>query len=160
MPDSCLDCGKRADCVFCDLSPEALSAFDGIKSVEILPKGSVLFQEGQPARGIYLVCQGRVRLSVSSENHHRIVLRVAGTGEALGLSASLAGTNYEITAEAVENVAVAHIRRKELLHFLRQHCDVCMQVVNQLSDDLHVAYSRVRRVGLGRGHRTSSLQVH
>ena len=36
MPDSCLDCGRRADCVFCDLTPEALVAFDGIKTFEVL----------------------------------------------------------------------------------------------------------------------------
>ena len=160
MPDTCLDCGRRADCVFCDLAPEVLVAFDGIKSAQTFPKGSILFKEGQPARGIFLVCKGRIRLSVSSENGHRMVLRIAGTGEALGLSAALAAKHYEVTAEAVENASVAYIRRKELLHFLRQHCEVCLHVVNQLSEDLHVAYDRVRAVGLGRSRRPHSTTVH
>ena len=160
MPDSCLDCGRRTDCVFCDLAPEALAAFDGIKTVQTFPKGTVLFREGHSARGIFLVCQGRVRLSVSSESGQRIVLRTAGAGEVLGLSAALAATNHEVTADVTENATVALIRRKELLHFLRQHCDVCMQVVNQLSEDLHVAYDRVRAVGLGRPRRSHSMQIH
>ena len=160
MPDSCLDCGRRTDCVFCALAPEALAAFDGIKSSQTYPKGSVLFREGHPARGIFLVCKGRIRLSVCSENGHRMVLRTVGAGEALGLSAALASTNYEVTAEAMESASIAYIRRKELLHFLRQHCDVCMQVVNQLSENLHVAYDRVRTVGLGRTRRSHSLQIH
>ncbi len=160
MPDSCLDCGRRTDCVFCDLAPEALAAFDGIKTAQTFPKGTILFREGHPARGIFLVCEGRVRLSVNSESGHRIVLRTAVAGEVLGLSAALAATSYEVTAEVMENCTVAQIRRKELLHFLRQHCDVCMQVVNQLSEDLHVAYDRVRMVGLGRARRSHSLQIH
>jgi CRP/FNR family cyclic AMP-dependent transcriptional regulator len=161
MPDSCLDCGRRTDCVFCDLAPDSLAAFDGIKSAQVFPKGSILFREGHPARGIFLVCQGRVRLSVSSEaGDHRIVLRTATVGEVLGLSAALASTNYDVTAEALENVSVAYIRRKELMHFLRQHGEVCMQVVNQLSEDLHLAYDRVRTVGLGRARRTHSVQIH
>jgi CRP/FNR family transcriptional regulator, cyclic AMP receptor protein len=160
MPDSCLDCGRRTDCVFCDLAPEALAAFDGIKTAQTFPKGTILFREGHPARGIFLVCQGRVRLSVSSESGQRIVLRTASAGEVLGLSAALAATNYEVTAEVTENATVAQIRRKELLHFLRQHCDVCMQVVNQLSEDLHIAYDRVRAVGLGRPRRSHSTQIH
>ena len=160
MSDSCLDCGRRADCLFCDLSPEALTAFDGIKSARIFPKGSILFQEGHPARGIFLICQGRIRLSVNSDTGRRMVLRVAGAGEALGLSATLAATQYEVTAEATEDVTLGYVRRKELLHFLRQHCDVCMQVVNQLSEDLHLAYGRVRRVGLGRTRHSSSVQIH
>lgn len=159
MPDSCLDCGRRADCVLGDLAPEALAAFDGITSAQTLPKGSTLFREGQLARGIFMVCQGRIRLSVNAEGGHRMVFRVAGIGEALGLSATLAGTKYEFTAETMESVVVTYIRRKELQHFLRQHCDVCMQVVNQLSEDLHVAYGRVRRIGLGRSRHTS-VQVH
>ena len=160
MPDSCLDCGRRTDCVFCDLAPEALAAFDGIKTVQTFPKGTILFREGHPARGIFLVCQGHVRLSVNSDSGQRIVLRTAGTGEVLGLSAALSATTYEVTAEVMENATVAHIRRKELLQFLRQHCDVCMQVVNQLSEDLHVAYDRVRMVGLSRARRCHSTQVH
>jgi CRP/FNR family transcriptional regulator, cyclic AMP receptor protein len=160
MPESCLDCGRRTDCVFCDLAPEALAAFDGIKSAQTFPKGSILFREGRPARGIFLVCKGRVRLSVSSESGARMVLRTAGAGELLGLSAALAATNYEVTAEVMEIATIACIRRKDLLHFLRQHCEVCMQVVNQLSEDLHVAYDCVRTVGLGRTRRSHSMQVH
>lgn len=160
MPDSCLDCGRRSDCVFCDLAPETLATFDGIKNAQLFPKGSILFREGQAARGVFLICQGRIRLSVSSENGQRMVFRVAGVGEALGLSAALAARKYEVTAEAIDNVRVAFIRRKELLHFLRQHRDVCLQVVNQLSEDLHVAYDRVRAVGLGHGRRPNSTQIH
>lgn len=160
MPDSCLDCDRRTDCVFCDLGPEALAAFDGIKSAQTFTKGSILFREGQLARGIFLVCQGRVRLSVNSGAGQRIVLRVACAGEVLGLSAALSAAHYEVTAEVLENATISYLRRKELLHFLRQHCDLCMQMVNQLSEDLHVAYDRVRSVGLGRPRRSHGLQIH
>lgn len=160
MPDSCLDCDRRTDCVFCDLAPEALAAFDGIKTAQSFPKGSVLFREGQPARGIFLVCQGRVRLSVNSGSGQRIVLRTASAGEVLGLSAALSAENHEVTAEVMENATIAYLRRKELLRFLRQHCDVCMQMVNQLSEDLHVAYDRVRSVGLGHPRRSHSVHIH
>ena len=160
MPDSCLDCDRRTDCVFCDLVPEALAAFDGVKTAQAFPKGSILFREGQPARGIFLVCQGRVRLSVNSVSGERIVLRTACAGEVLGLSAALSAANYEVSAEVLENATIAWLRRRDLLHFLRQHCDVCMQMVNQLSEDLHVAYDRVRSVGLGRPRHSHSLQIH
>ncbi len=150
MSQSCLDCGQRSDRVFCDLAPDALQEFDGIKTLETHPRGTVLFREDQPARGIFLLCSGRVRLSVCSESGRRMTLRVATGGEILGLSAALAGGSYQVTAEAVEPVQIAQVRRKDMLHFLHGHRDVCMQVVNQLSEDLHVAYDRVRTVGLVR----------
>jgi CRP/FNR family transcriptional regulator len=146
--------------VFCDLEPDVLAAFDGIKSTQTCPKGTVLFREGQAAKGIFLLCEGRVRLSICSESGHRMTIRVASPGEVLGLSAALSGSRYEITAEALDSVQVAAVRRKDLLHFLQEHREVCLQVVNLLSEDLHVAYDRVRAVGLGRTRRPRALAVH
>jgi CRP/FNR family cyclic AMP-dependent transcriptional regulator len=160
MSHSCLDCVQRSDRVFCDLEPDALEAFDGIKSIQTCTKGTVLFREGQTARGVFLLCEGRVRLSICSESGRRMTVRVAGPGEVLGLSAAVSGGCYEVTAETLDSVQVAAVRRKDLLHFLRQHRDVCLQVVNLLSEDLHVAYDRVRAVGLGRARRPRSTAVH
>jgi len=155
MSQTCLDCVERSDRVFCDLEPAALGEFDQIKSLETYPRGTVLFREGQIARGIYLLCRGRVRLSVCSEDGRRLILRTATAGEVLGLSATLAGGLYEVTAEVMEPVQVAEIRRKDLLQFLHEHSDVCLQVVNLLSEDLHEAYDLVRAVGL-----RNTRQVH
>ena len=160
MSHSCFDCVRRPDRVFCDLEPEALEAFDGIKSSETCQKGTVLFREGQMARGVFLLCEGRVRLSICSESGNRMTVRVAGPGEVLGLSAALAGGRYEVTAEALDGVQVAAIRRKDLLHFLHEHREVCLQVVNLLSEDLHVAYDRVRAVGLGRTRHSRITPAH
>jgi CRP/FNR family transcriptional regulator len=160
MSHSCLDCVQRSDGVFCDLEPDALAAFDGIKSTETRPKGTVLFREGQTARGVFLLCEGRVRLSLCSESGRRMTVRVAGAGEVLGLSAAVSGGCHEVTAETLEGVQVAAVRRKDLLRFLHEHPDVCLQVVNLLSEDLHVAYARVRAVGLGRTRRARATRMH
>lgn len=160
MSHSCLDCVQRSDRVFCDLEPEALEAFEGIKSTQTCQKGTVLFREGQTARGVFLLCEGRVRLSICSESGNRMTVRVAGPGEVLGLSAALSGGGYEVTAEALDGVQVAAVRRKDLLHFLHEHREVCLQVVNLLSEDLHVAYDRVRAVGLGRTRHSRTTPVH
>ncbi len=160
MSQSCLDCAQRSDRIFCDLEPEALEEFDGIKSLQAYPRGTVLFREGQPARGVFLLCEGRVRLSVCSESGRRMSLRTATAGEVLGLSAALSGGFYEVTAEVLDQVQVAEVRRKDLLHFLHQHCDVCLQVVNLLSEDLHEAYDRVRAVGLVRTRHPHNHGLH
>ena len=45
---------------------------------------------------------------------------------------------------------MAIVKRKDLLEFLHDYREACLQVVHLLSEDLHVAYDRVRSVGLGR----------
>jgi CRP/FNR family transcriptional regulator len=139
--------------MFCDLPAEALRSFDSIKLVQQFPRGETLFQEGRLPRGIFVLCEGRVKLSICSESGKRLMLRVAGPGEVLGLSATMSGKPYEITAEVLDNAQIAFVKRKELLKFLRDHTDACMQVVHLLSQDLHVAFDRVRTVGLTRTRR-------
>jgi CRP/FNR family transcriptional regulator, cyclic AMP receptor protein len=158
--DSCFECVLRPDRLFCDLPADALEAFDQIKSLAQYPRGTTLFREGHTAQGIFVICEGRVRLSVCSDSGKRISFRVAGPGEVLGLSAAVSGGLYEVTGETVESTRVAMVKRKDLLRFLRQHREACLQVVNLLSQDLHTAYDRVRAIGLGRTRRTRSAHVH
>lgn len=160
MSQGNLDCAQRPDRVFCDLTPDALGELDAIKSFQTFPRGTVLFREGQPARGVFLLSEGRVRLTVCSESGRRMTLRTVAPGEILGLSAALAGGFYEVTAEVIDEAEASEIRRKDLLHFLHEHCDVCLQVVNLLSEDLHDAYDRVRAVGLTRARHPHSHNLH
>jgi hypothetical protein len=53
----------------------------------------------------------------------------------------------------LDDAQVAFIRRKDLLRFLRDHREACLQVVHLLSQDLHVAYDRVRSIGLSHPRR-------
>jgi CRP/FNR family transcriptional regulator, cyclic AMP receptor protein len=150
---SCFNCELRPDRVFCDLPADALLAFDRIKSICTVSRGEVLFHEGRPPRGIFLLCEGRAKLSVCSEHGKRLMLRIAGPGEVLGLSATMSGKPYELTAEVMDNAQVVFIKRKDLLKFLRDHREACLQVVHLLSQDLHTAFDRVRTVGLTRTRR-------
>lgn len=150
---SCFNCDFRPDRLFCDMPIDALHAFDTIKMATTEPRGTVLFSEGRPSKGIYILCEGRAKLTICSETGKRLMLRIAGPGEVLGLGATMAGTPYEVSAELLDSSQVVHIKRKELLKFLRDHRDVCMMVVNMLSQDLHGAYERVRSIGLSRSRR-------
>ena len=150
---SCFNCDFRPDRLFCDMPAEALQAFDAIKTIQVQPKSTLLFAEGRPSKGIYVLCDGRAKLSICSENGKRLMLRIAGAGEVLGLGATMASTPYEVTAELLEASQVVYIKRKDLLKFLREHREACMMVVQMLSQDLHAAYERVRSIGLTRSRR-------
>ncbi|HTV65645.1 MAG TPA: cyclic nucleotide-binding domain-containing protein [Bryocella sp.] len=153
IQSSCLACDFRPDRFLCDMPAEALKAFDEIKLLAAYPRGAVLFAEGRPVRGIYVLCDGRAKLSICADNGKRLTLRIANPGEVLGLGATLSNTPYEVTAELLDNSRVVFARRKELLKFLRENSAVCLQVVRMLSQDLHGAYERVRSVALVRARR-------
>lgn len=144
--ESCLNCTLRPDRPFCDLPSGVLEALDAVKSTRSYPRNTVLFRQGQPARGAFVLCEGRAKLTVCSESGKSLTLRIADPGDVLGLSASLSEASYEVTAELLEDAQVVFVRRKDLLRFLREHRDACLHVVTLLSQDLHVAYDRVRSV--------------
>jgi CRP/FNR family transcriptional regulator, cyclic AMP receptor protein len=154
---SCLTCEFRPDRIFCDMPVDSLRAFDAIKSLGTYSRNTILFAEGRPVRGIYLLCDGRAKLSICSDSGKRLTLRVAGPGEILGLGAALSNTPYEITAELLDTSQLVFIRRKELMKFLREHPDVCLHVVRMLSQDLHGAYERVRSIGMVRSRRPRTI---
>jgi CRP/FNR family cyclic AMP-dependent transcriptional regulator len=155
----CYQCDSRPDRAFCDMPDEALHAFDAMKSIAPYPKGSILFAEGRAPRGVYVLCNGRAKLTVCSETGKRLLVRVAGPGDVLGLGAAISGTNHELNAELLDTARVAFVRRKDLLIFLRQNPEVCMQIVRTLSKDLHGAYERVRNVGMARTRRPRVLRA-
>lgn len=153
IQSSCLTCDFRPDRLFCDMPAESLRTFDEIKSLTAYPRSMVLFAEGRPVRGIYILCDGRAKLSICSDTGKRLTLRIAGPGEVLGLGAALSNTPYEVTAELLDHSQVVFVRRKDLLKFLREHREACLQIVRMLSQDLHGAYERVRTIGMIRTRR-------
>jgi CRP/FNR family cyclic AMP-dependent transcriptional regulator len=146
--ESCLGCKLREDYLFCNLSPVALRTLDSIKSIAAYPAGAVLFLEGQPARGIFVLCNGRAKLSTSSADGKTIILRIAEAGEVLGLSATVSGKPYEVTAETLEPSQANFVNRSDFLNFLRGHGDAALRIAEELSNNYHAAYSEVRALGL------------
>ena len=146
--ESCLTCKLRADRIFCDLPASALHAFEGIKYATAYPQGAVLFVEGQMPRGIFVLCKGSVKLSINSPNGRTMIVKLAEPGEVLGLSATISGKPYEVTAETIDPCQVNFVKRDDFLRFLKDDVEACFKVAEQLSEKYHNACQEVRTLGL------------
>ena len=146
--ESCLTCKTRTERLFCDLPAPALQAFESIKYATAYPKGAVLFVEGQAPRGIFVLCKGRVKLSICATDGKTLIVKIAEPGEVLGLSASVSGKPYELTAETIDPCQVNFVKRDDFLRFLREHSDACFKVAEQLSEKYNTACHEVRSLGL------------
>ena len=146
--ESCLTCKLRTDRVFCDLPPAALQNFENIKFATAYPQGAVLFVEGQLPRGIFVICKGSVKLSINSPNGRTMIVKLAEAGEVLGMSATISGKPYEVTAETIDPCQVNFVKREDFLKFLRDDVDACFKVAEQLGEKYHNACKEVRSLGL------------
>jgi CRP/FNR family transcriptional regulator, cyclic AMP receptor protein len=146
--ENCLGCKMRAEHSFCDLAPAALQYFEAIKYSTTYPKGAVLFVEGQEPRGIFVLCKGRVKLSICGRDGKTLIMKIAEPGEVLGLSSTIGGKPYELTAETADPCQVNFVRRDDFLRLLKEHSDVCLQVAVELSDKYNTACREIRSLGL------------
>ena|SRR5688572_6244502 len=99
-------------------------------------RGKVLFAEGEPARGIYILRTGRAAVSISSSEGRIVILRMAHEGDVLGLNAVLCNSTYEATVRTFEPSRVNFISRTELLELVENSNDGAVAVIKLLSREL------------------------
>ncbi len=146
--ESCLTCKLRADRIFCNLQATVLQNFEDIKYATAYPPGAVLFVEGQVPRGVFVLCKGSVKLSISSPSGRTMIVKLAEPGEVLGLSATISGKPYEVTAETIDPCQVNFVKRADFLRFLKDDVEACFKVAEQLAEKYHNACKEVRSLGL------------
>jgi CRP/FNR family cyclic AMP-dependent transcriptional regulator len=146
--DSCLNCPVHSQRLFCDLSPAALANLDQISASATYPRGAVLFVEGQAPRGVFILCNGRVKLTATAADGKSVIVRVADAGEIVGLPGTISGKPYELTAEALEPIQANFIARKDFLEFLKQRGEAALKVAEMLSEIYHEMTQEVRYLGL------------
>jgi len=145
--EGCITCKLRADRIFCDLPDTALQTLESIKFATAYLPRAVLFVEGQLPRGIFVLCKGNVKLSINAPNGRTIVVKLAEPGEVLGLSATICGKPYEVTAETIDPCQVNFVQRDDLLRFLKEHVEACFKVAEQMGEKYHNACKEVRSLG-------------
>ncbi len=160
--ESCESWKRRASGFFCQFSPAALKEFNELKSSVTYPAGAVLFLEKQDPRGVFVVCGGEVKLSISSGAGKTLILRIAKPGEILGLMATMSGSSYEVTAETLHPCQVAFVHRDDFLRFAAKHLEVYRAVVKQLSTLYSGACEQLRTVALSTtaGEKLARLLLH
>jgi len=146
--ESCFNCPHREERLFCNLSAPALKQLETITAAATYPKGATLFVEGQKPRGVFILCNGRVKLSTSSADGKTLILRVPEKGEILGLAASVSGQPYQASAEVLEPAQANFIARNDFLEFLKTYGEAALRVAQQLSENYHLAINEMRTIGL------------
>ena len=106
-------------------------------------RGRVLFTEGEPARGIYILRSGRATVSISSPQGRVVMLRLAQAGDVLGLNSTLRNSPCDATVKTVEPCRTDFISRVELIALMQSQAGV-EAVLNALSRELSELTDRAK----------------
>jgi CRP/FNR family transcriptional regulator, cyclic AMP receptor protein len=102
----------------------------------IYPRGTVLFREGQVLQGVYLLRTGSIKLTISSRRGKVLALRIARSGELLGVSSLLRGTPQDAAAETLEDCRADFIPRADFLRLQQTNQEVAEFVLNAVLHDV------------------------
>ncbi len=146
--DSCLKCTWRRKGFFCDLAPAPLKALDAVTFTNIYPEKAVLFSDGQTPRGVFVLCRGTAKLSISATDGKTLITRIVAPGEVLGLSGAISGHPYKTEAETLEPSQVNFISRVELLRLIETHHQAALNAVRTLALECEADADHIRALEL------------
>jgi CRP/FNR family transcriptional regulator len=157
--ENCVDCGARQKTLFCRMSADTMRELNMIRQTALYPAGAVLFVEGETPRGLFVLCSGEAKLTAGSRQGESIILRLAESGELIGLSSLIAGSAYAATAETITPAQVAFVPARKFQRFLRTHPDVALRVAEHLSMELHKSWEQARLLALAPSTRSKLAQL-
>ena len=109
-------------------------------------RGVVLFAEGEPARGAYILRSGRATVSISSSEGRVVMLRLAQAGDVLGLNSVLRNGSYDTTVKALAPCRTDFISREQLLELMEQNGQGARAMLKILSRELNELTDRAKLV--------------
>jgi CRP-like cAMP-binding protein len=108
--------------------------------------GDAFFREGDPARSVFVIRSGTVKLTQISPEGHQVVMRLIGRGETFGGVAAFGGHEYPVTAEAVTPVAAFEWSGSIMAGLMARHAALAMNAVRFVAERLYELQIRYRQL--------------
>jgi CRP/FNR family transcriptional regulator, cyclic AMP receptor protein len=101
--------------------------------------GEMVFSEGEPCSGMYVVDSGHIRIFKSSANGREQVLSIDGPGSSVAELPVFDGGNYPASVAAVEDATLLFVSKQDFQSLCLAHPQVALKV-------LRVVGARLRKL--------------
>ena len=125
--------------------PELLKALEPHSHPVDLSQRQILFHEGEPSVGVYILRSGTARLTSRTELGDVFDV-LAAPGSLLGIPAVVGSKAYSLRADALEGADVAFISSQDFVHLMQTQPQLSFQVVRVLAEEVRFAREVVGRV--------------
>lgn len=120
------------------------------ETLQYRPAGTVLFNEGDQPRGIYLIHSGTVELLMRARNGDWKRMRIASAGDILGIESVVSIRPNDATARAITSCDLGFIERESFLRVLDESPAIWFSVLRLLSQGVNASYDSLRNVAQAR----------
>lgn len=134
----------KGNSFYSGLSEASIRAINEIAHVKRHPKGAIVFFQGDAARGVYVLFEGRANVLTAISEERTLILGVAHPGDTLGLNSVFGGTSHAVTVETLQPCQFAFFAREDFLKLVEEHSDACLYFALRLGQDCRSAYDVIR----------------
>jgi CRP/FNR family transcriptional regulator, polysaccharide utilization system transcription regulator len=132
----CNVCNVRSDSVFSVLPEAEIEELQRVKKYITFASGELIFKERQQPNGIYIITDGKVKISKCGYEGREHIVRFATAGSILGYRSLLGGECYTCSASAISETHLCFIPGEIIFKLIRQNPELGIQFIKKLADDL------------------------
>jgi len=123
--------------LFLELSPEQLEHIAAGTREKRLAKGEMLFQKGDPPRGLFVMVFGQVKLAFPSSQGNEKVVSILGPRQSFGEAVMFMDRPYPVFAESLTDSLLLHISKAAIYELLERDTSFARSMLAGLSLRLH-----------------------
>ncbi|UCC44402.1 MAG: Crp/Fnr family transcriptional regulator [Candidatus Zixiibacteriota bacterium] len=121
-------------CYLCrDLDQTELEALEKISNIRKLQKGEVLFLQGDPATGFYVLLSGSIRVYKASPDGREYTLHHIRAGQMFAEAAVFGGSVFPANAVASEASTVAFLPKAEFTRLIQASPQTSLKMIAALA---------------------------
>lgn len=122
--------------IFSDLSTRELEELERLVRKIKYGRGEIIFQEGAPAFGFYLIFEGRVKSVKRTLGGKKQILKITGPGEIIGETTLFDKGVHIAYAKTIDKAVVGFVERGDFFGFLAKNMKVVFRLFEKLSEEL------------------------
>jgi CRP-like cAMP-binding protein len=116
-------------------------------------EGEFFFLQGDPAERMFVLIQGRVKLSQSGPDGLQVLIRVNTPVSLFALVAMTSAESYPVTAQAAEDSQAIYWTRTELMGFVQEMPQIAMNAMRIMAEQVQELQERFRQASTERVER-------
>ncbi len=119
--------------LFKGLSEDELEMVSSLLTEVFFPKGAVIWEEGSPEQGLYIIDYGKVRVTRRAGEGYRQVLAVLKKNNFFGELSLLDGRSHSASVEAVEDTKALVLHRADIEKMLQETPRTAYKIVSEMT---------------------------
>jgi CRP/FNR family transcriptional regulator, cyclic AMP receptor protein len=134
--------------LFSSLKDEELEAIALVSVVKNYPKDSLLMIEDEEGDALFIIRNGKVKVTSFSESGKEVIFSILGDGDFFGDMSLLDGKPRSASVITVEESSVYVLRRVDFHHIIEKYPNIALKLLKELTSRLRKADERIESLAL------------